>query len=241
MEKWNITVVNKTKGAHEYNLTYHICFKEMLYLFSGIKDLLDILQVRQLPEGVTLTEGRPAAFSIDSTAELHSPLSKVYRRRLPKNFSLLATIRPHTDNTGFLLTVADVDGSVKLAIQVGSNPTFQYYEHSKTQGRVIRFPVELSDGDWHFLGYSVSGNVVSLYKDCDLISTQELKKSKRPKTGPNSVITIGQTLQTNELFPNFEVSILDNVSKFRDIASPNEYFYHLLGPCKMVLVIFFCS
>ena len=172
-------------------------------------------------------EGRPAAFNLDPSAELHAPLSNVFRRRLPKQFSILTAIRPKTNNAGFLLTISDIKGAVKLAIQVGSNPTFQYSKGSEafmsssdlpasppgvsvsnyeTSGRTVRFPVELSDGDWHYIGYSIDGSTITMYKDCDLTITKLLRKAKRPKTGPNSVITLGKSLKHNELYPQYEVS-----------------------------------
>ena len=171
-------------------------------------------------------EGRPAAFNIDLSAELHAPLSTVFKRRLPKRFSILASIRPKENNAGFLLTISDIDGNIKLAIQVGSNPTFQYSDTSGDSGSLsgisgplsgisgsetsggesLRFPVELSDGDWHYVGYSIDGNTIQMYKDCDLTLTKKLRKNKRPKTGPNSVITLGKSLKhNNELYPHYEV------------------------------------
>ncbi len=192
--------------------------------------------MRSLPVGVSLLPTRLAAFHVDpSAAELHTPLSNVFRRRLPKRFSILAAIKPKIDNSGFLLTISDIDGSVKLAIQVGSNPAFQYSEgsalHNQSSssnvsvgvetkgptldrttsfpsGRTVRFPVELSDGSWHFVGYSVDGNTISMHKDCELVATKELKKEKRPKTGPNSVISLGKTLRDNPQYPSFEVNCL---------------------------------
>ena len=115
---------------------------------------------------------------------------------------------------------------VKLAIQVGSNPTFQYSDDSAvsgslleipvsdTSGASVRFPVELSDGDWHYIGYSIDGSTIRMYKDCDLILTKKLRKNKRPKTDPNSVITLGKSLkQSNELYPHYEVRVLHFLKK----------------------------
>ena len=190
-------------------------------LLAGTKDLLNALEVRALPLGVTLVEGRPAAFTIDPSAELHAPLSSVFKRRLPKRFSIVAAIKPKENNAGFLLTISDIDGKVKLAIQVGSNPTFQYSDDSALSRSLleipafdtsgvdlsVRFPVELSDGDWHYIGYSIDGSTIRMYKDCDLILTKKLRKNKRPKTGPNSVITLGKSLkQSSDLYHHYEVS-----------------------------------
>lgn len=179
--------------------------------FSGVKDLLTLLGVTDLPSGVTRLKTRPEAYHIDQTANLNKQTSRIFSHSqgFPRDFSLIATVRPKTDNQGFLFTVVDLLGFVKLALQVGTYPVFEYADDQGKPGEESpRFAVELSDDRWHQLAYSVRGRTVTMYLDCMHVIQKVLDRNPRSRLGSNTVASIGKTFVEQKQYTRFQVRVL---------------------------------
>lgn len=176
---------------------------------SGAKDLLKAFKLASLPDGVSQSKDCNTAYVIDYTSSIHTPTSKIVPRFFPAEFSVIITAKPQTDNDGYLLTISDLLGFVKLGIQVGRNPKFVYTDEmsSSSAHGYVRFPVNLSDGKWHQFAYSVTPYNVTLILDCDDVITRHFQPMRSFKIGSNTVTSLGKSFIESSRYSRFEVHV----------------------------------
>ncbi|XP_064643405.1 uncharacterized protein LOC135497578 [Lineus longissimus] len=159
---------------------------------KGVKDLISILSLRSFPLGVSITPSRPQAFHIQQPSILNTYTTKIYPKKFPTDFSILLTIKPKLHNQGHVITINDVDGTLRLSIQAGINPVFYYSDKDNLPGKGSpRFFVNPSDGKWHQVAYSVKKDTVTLIYDCSLEVTRPLERGPRPTIGVNTITSLG--------------------------------------------------
>ena len=90
---------------------------------------------------------------------------------------------------------------------MGENPIFEYTdEMGSTPSGFVRFPVEISNGKWRQIAYSIHSGNVTLILDCDTVITRSLVK-KYVTIGSNTVTSIGKTFIESSRYPRFVVGI----------------------------------
>ncbi len=174
------------------------------FIFPGVKNLLDIMRVYTLPEGVTRSQSRSTAYTFLSSADISVPTFKIFRNQFPQEFSILMTIKPKEMNNGYVLTVLDFSGNVRLGVQVGKDVVFVYGDYRDPQQ--FRFPTDITDGAWHQLSIKVQGEIMTFRLDCSYAATRPLKNHDTLSIPINSVISIGKPVIEKDGFPAFEVS-----------------------------------
>ncbi|KAK3607618.1 hypothetical protein CHS0354_034669 [Potamilus streckersoni] len=164
-----------------------------LFPCKGVKDLMPYLGITKLPLGVTQVTDRNHSFNISKTAKPFSPLVSIFRSGLPQDFSLLTTVVFPRHTSGFFLTLSDLMGKQRLAIHYSSSSVvFQYYDQNNLPGeKSPSFDVQISDSTWHQVAFSVKGNKIALYLDCDTIISKPFPRSQHSSIGTTLMLAIG--------------------------------------------------
>ncbi|XP_013395584.1 protein kinase C-binding protein NELL2 [Lingula anatina] len=135
---------------------------------------------------------RPNAFILDATSSVHVPTIHVIPRGLPPDFSVVVTARAEPGNHGYLLSITELTGTVRLGIRLGETPIFEYTDHRGQPGdKSPKFPTNLVDGQWHQFAFSVRGETVSLYVDCALEFSRAFSRDQWSSIPINTVTSIG--------------------------------------------------
>uniref|UniRef100_A0A4W6FW29 Thrombospondin-like N-terminal domain-containing protein n=1 Tax=Lates calcarifer TaxID=8187 RepID=A0A4W6FW29_LATCA len=161
-------------------------------LFSFPADPIDVLRVLELSEnmeGVSLEAGictsrrgmeeTDLAYKIDKKIQLSAPTKQLFpgNSKFPETFSLMTTLRAKKGTQFFLLSVYDDQGVQQLGLEVGRSPVF-LYEDQHGQPTPEMYPIfkkiNLADGKWHRIAYSVQDKSVTLYLDCKRVETLDL-------------------------------------------------------------------
>ncbi len=134
-----------------------------------------------------------------------APLSRIYRQRFPGSFSVIVMLRSGTG--GCLLSIADLFGFTKLAIQLEDSHLIIYYGNIGTDPsqHAYHFPVSLADGRWHHLAVGVSMDRLDVVVDCSLEHSKELDTSTEIHFGKGHVMTVGSAFDDVIEYPKFEV------------------------------------
>ncbi|TRY90265.1 hypothetical protein DNTS_005122 [Danionella cerebrum] len=121
----------------------------------------------------------------------------------PKDFSLMTTVKAKRNSHSFLLSLYDEEGIQQLGLEIGRSPTFLYSDHNWQPAPEI-YPlfkkINLADGKWHRIAYSVEAKSVTLYLDCKKVQTLELIRGDRPVVSTDGVIVFGTRLLDEEVF-----------------------------------------
>lgn len=64
----------------------------------------------------------------------------------------------------------------------------------------ISFGLNIADGKWHRLGFSIKGNTIVLFADCTQQITRELKRNNQIPISNDGILIIGQQLMDANLF-----------------------------------------
>ena len=175
---------------------YQLC-KELidfiLFIFSGVHNLLSYLGVYKLPLGVSTIPDRHDAFNISSRAKLFTPLNSIYTKELPHDFSLLMTLKFPQNYSGYYFTLSDLTGKQRFALQYAADTlTVQYFDQNEISNtKSPTFDVNFSDGFWHKVALSVSGYQLELYLDCDTVIVKDLHRSQQSILGSNLMLALG--------------------------------------------------
>lgn len=165
-----------------------------IYSFTvpGTTDILSALRLQSLPHGVFPEPNRTSAYIVNSEANLYIPLSDLYRGRFPNDFSILITAKLNVSSDGYLLTFSDIMGQQKMAIKYGKRLTLEYYDQNGLPGpKSPGFKESLSDSTWHQFAFSVQDQQVSLFVDCEKLSSQFFGRTKDPYVGVNLMLALG--------------------------------------------------
>ena len=204
--------VISTTFSHSTSRPGDFTWVSFTLLVAGAKDLLSAMGVTSLPDGVTRLRGREDAYHIHQTANLNVPTSRVFSSMhgFPRDFSVIATVRPKKDNQGYLLAVTDLLGFVKLAVQVGTYPVLEYADEKGKPGEDSpHFAVELSDDKWHQFAYSIKGQTATLYLDCNHVIQKDLDRNSKSRIPSSTVISLGKTFAQRKQHPTFQVCMQD--------------------------------
>ncbi|KAF0032842.1 hypothetical protein F2P81_015132 [Scophthalmus maximus] len=177
-------------------------------------DVLRVLELSENMEGVSSesglctsrrgTEKSDLAYKIDKKIQLSAPTKQLFPdSKFPETFSLMATVRAKRGSQFFLLSVYDDQGAQQLGLEVGRSPVF-LYEDQHGQPPPEMYPifkkVNLADGKWHRIAYSVQGKSVTLYLDCRKVETLDLLRGDNAVVSAEGVTVFGTRLLDEDVF-----------------------------------------
>uniref|UniRef100_A0A3Q3LRT1 Thrombospondin-like N-terminal domain-containing protein n=1 Tax=Labrus bergylta TaxID=56723 RepID=A0A3Q3LRT1_9LABR len=177
-------------------------------------DVLKVLELSEDMEGVSLEsglctsrEGREEtdlSYKIDKKIQLSAPSKQLFPdSSFPMNFSVMATVRAVKGSQAFLLSIYDSQGTQQLGVEIGRSPVFLYEDH-EGQPPPELYPtfrkINLADGKWHRVAYSVEGQSVTLYLDCVKLDTLELLRGFDPHVSIEGVTVFGTRLLDEGVF-----------------------------------------
>uniref|UniRef100_A0A8C7MWA7 Collagen, type V, alpha 3a n=1 Tax=Oncorhynchus kisutch TaxID=8019 RepID=A0A8C7MWA7_ONCKI len=215
---------------------------------SCAADPIDVLQVLELSdhmEGVSMEAGlctsrkdmeeTDMAYRIDKKIQLSAPTKQLFPDSLfPVDFSLMTTVRAKKDTQFFLLSVYDEQGVQQLGLEVGRSPVFLYEDHQGQPSPEL-YPIfkkiNLADGKWHRIAYSVEGKSVTLYLDCEKVQTLELLRGDNPLVSTEGVIVFGTRLLDEEVFEGEIQQLLI----LEDAQAAADYCLHYIPDCDSPL------
>ncbi|CAB1341835.1 unnamed protein product [Coregonus sp. 'balchen'] len=177
-------------------------------------DVLRVLELSDHMEGVSMEAGlctsrkdmeeTDMAYRIDKKIQLSAPTKQLFPDSpFPVDFSLMTTVRAKKDSQFFLLSVYDEQGVQQLGLEVGRSPVFLYEDHQGQPSPEL-YPIfkkiNLADGKWHRIAYSVEGKSVTLYLDCEKVQTLKLLRGDNPLVSTEGVTVFGTRLLDEEVF-----------------------------------------
>ncbi|XP_017695642.1 PREDICTED: collagen alpha-2(XI) chain-like, partial [Lepidothrix coronata] len=120
----------------------------------------------------------------------------------PREFSVVSVLRAPPGSRPFLLSLYDGDGILRLGLELGSDPQFLYRERRRRlfpQDEPVFRGVDLADGRWHRVSWSVSGGSVALSLDCRRRLTRPLPRGPAPLDS-RGIVVVGTRLLDREVF-----------------------------------------
>lgn len=161
--------------------------------------MLDILGVKKLPSGVRKSADRAGAYQISSTAQLNSPTSGIFQERFPVNFSILLGLNLSPEFAGYVFTVSDSMQHQKIGIYYRNGEwRFEYSDQDGLPGVASPvFEADLADGLWHPISFSVKGQEITMFYDCENNITKSFLRTRWPLITVNSVMSIGPFFKRN--------------------------------------------
>ncbi|KAI4833345.1 hypothetical protein KUCAC02_016253, partial [Chaenocephalus aceratus] len=176
-------------------------------------DVLKLLELSDDMEGVSLESGlctsrqgggeTDLSYKIDRI-QLSAPTNQLFPDSpFPMNFSVMTTVRAVKGSQVFLLSLFDSEGTQQLGLEIGRSPVFLYESH-EGQPPPELYPtfrkINLADGKWHRVAYSVEGESVTLYLDCVRLDTLELLRGHDSHVSTEGVTVFGTRLLDEEVF-----------------------------------------
>uniref|UniRef100_A0A8C4FC74 Collagen, type XI, alpha 2 n=1 Tax=Dicentrarchus labrax TaxID=13489 RepID=A0A8C4FC74_DICLA len=175
-------------------------------------DVLRALQVPSLPEGVkkvpgfctSRRSGTPDhAYRITKKAQISAPTKQLFSGQFPENFSIMALVKAQAGLQAFLLSIYSEQGIQQLGIELGRSPVF-LYEDQNGKPAPEDYPlfrgVNLADGKWHRIAFSVSKKNVTLLLDCKKKMTRPLPRGNNAEVDTNGITVFGARLLDEEVF-----------------------------------------
>ncbi|XP_069024740.1 neurofilament heavy polypeptide-like, partial [Embiotoca jacksoni] len=175
-------------------------------------DVLRALQVPSLPEGVKKVPGfctsrrsssPDHAYRITKKAQISAPTKQLFSGLFPENFSIMALVKPQAGLQAFLLSIYSEQGIQQLGIELGRSPVF-LYEDQNGKPAPEDYPlfrgVNLADGKWHRIAFSVSKKNVTLLLDCKKKMTRPLPRGNNAEVDTNGITVFGARLLDEEVF-----------------------------------------
>ena len=99
-----------------------------------------------------------------------------------------------------LFSVYSDNGEDQLVVSLGSDVTLMYNTLPDETVEAISFDINVADGNWHRLGFSIKGDTVTLIADQDRQITRELRRDTRIPITTNGIVIIGQQLVDGNLY-----------------------------------------
>ncbi|KAL1278593.1 hypothetical protein QQF64_025266, partial [Cirrhinus molitorella] len=181
---------------------------------ANLIDVLRVLELSEDMEGVSVEAGlcterkdtseTDIAYRIDKKIQLSAPTKQFFPdSAFPENFSLMTTVKAKKNSQFFLVSLYDEQGVQQLGLEMGRSPVFLYEDH-QGQPAPDLYPIfkkiNLADGKWHRIAYSVEGKSVTLYLDCKKVQTLELMRGDSPVVSTDGVVVFGTRLLDEEVF-----------------------------------------
>uniref|UniRef100_A0A669D237 Collagen, type XI, alpha 2 n=1 Tax=Oreochromis niloticus TaxID=8128 RepID=A0A669D237_ORENI len=168
--------------------------------------------VPSLPEGVKKVPGfctsrrsssPDHAFRITKKAQISAPTKQLFSGRFPENFSVMALVKAQAGLQAFLLSIYSEQGVQQLGIELGRSPVFLYEDQSgkpAPEDYPLFKGVNLADGKWHRIAFSVSKKNVTLLLDCKKKMTRPLPRGNKAVVDTNGITVFGARLLDEEVF-----------------------------------------
>ncbi|XP_078061079.1 collagen alpha-1(V) chain-like, partial [Mustelus asterias] len=196
-------------------LALHLVLSLVTYV-SAVEpvDVLKILELQTLPEGIQKTIGICAnrkstktadvAYTVTRLAQLSAPTKQLYPdSAFPEDFSILLTVRAQKGKGAFLLSLYNEQGIQQLGLEVARSPIFIYEDHTgkpSPEEYPVFNGVNLADGKWHRVAISVHNKTVTMILDCKKKFTKSLNRSKRPEIDTNGIVVFGTRILDEDVF-----------------------------------------
>ncbi|CAB1449681.1 unnamed protein product [Pleuronectes platessa] len=208
-------------------------------------DVLRVLELSENMEGVSLEAGlctsrrgmeeTDLAYKIDKKIQLSAPTKQLFPdSQFPEAFSLMATVRATKGSQFFLLSVYDDQGVQQLGLEVGRSPVF-LYEDQRGQPPPEMYPIfkkiNLADGKWHRIAYSVQGKSVTLYLDCQKVETLDLLRGDNAVVSTEGVTVFGTRLLDEGVFEGVIQQLLID----EDAQAAADYCVNYIPDCDSAL------
>ncbi|KAA0705379.1 Collagen alpha-1(XI) chain [Triplophysa tibetana] len=212
---------------------------------GSVIDVLRVLELSEDMEGVSIEAGlctqrndtgeTDMAYRIDKKIHLSAPTKQLFPdSEFPENFSLMTTVKAKKNSQFFLLSVYDEQGVQQLGLEMGRSPVF-LYEDLKGQPSPELYPIfkkiNLADGKWHRIAYSIEDKSVTLYLDCKKVQTLELMRGDGSVVSTEGVVMFGTRLLDEEVFEG-EIQQLLFVD---DPQTAADYCQHYIPDCDSPL------
>uniref|UniRef100_A0A8C5HEZ4 Collagen, type V, alpha 3a n=1 Tax=Gouania willdenowi TaxID=441366 RepID=A0A8C5HEZ4_GOUWI len=189
------------------------CASVGLWVGLYIVDVLHALKLSEYMEGVSMVAGFCESRGHLQEADLAFKMKKIQLSvptkqlfpdsKFPEDFSLMATVRARKGSQVFLLSVYDEHGIQQLGFQLGKSPVFLYEDqhgHPAPQMHPIFRKINLANGQWHRIAYSVQGKTLTLYLDCHQVATVDLQRGDDPVVSTGGVTVFGSRLLDKDAF-----------------------------------------
>uniref|UniRef100_A0A3P8SWG0 Thrombospondin-like N-terminal domain-containing protein n=1 Tax=Amphiprion percula TaxID=161767 RepID=A0A3P8SWG0_AMPPE len=186
-----------------------------VFLFAAKPiDVLKVLELSENMEGVSLEAGlctsrkgreeTDLSFKINKKIQLSVPTRQLFPDLpFPVDFSVMTTVRAVKGSQVFLLSLYDSQGTQQLGVEIGRSPVFLYEDHEGHPSPEL-YPtfrkINLADGKWHRVAYSVEGQSVTLYLDCEKVDTLDLLRGHDPQVSIQGVTVFGTRLLDEDVF-----------------------------------------
>ena len=84
---------------------------------------------------------------------------------------------------------------------------FEYHDEGDQPGQTMspQFDIDLSDGAWHQMAFSVRGQTITLHVDCIAEIQQTLPRSRAAQLPLNTVLSVGKPYVSDPDHPAYEV------------------------------------
>ncbi|KAG8142118.1 hypothetical protein E2320_006742, partial [Naja naja] len=185
-----------------------------LSLSAEPADLLKVLDFHNLPDGISKTtgfctsrrssKGADVAYRVTKDAQLSAPTKQLFPvSPFPEDFSILTTVKAKKGGQAFLISIYNEQGIQQVGVELGRSPVFLYEDHMEKPGPE-NYPlfrgINLSDGKWHRVAFSVHRKNVTLILDCKKKITKFLDRSEHPIIDVNGIIVFGTRILDEEVF-----------------------------------------
>lgn len=87
----------------------------------------------------------------------------------------------------------------------------------------VSFGLDISDGEWHRLGFSIKGDAVTLILDCNYQLTKELKRNLSAPISTSGIIIVGEKLYDKNLY-FVSVTLYEETRRFKRLKIDRIYF-----------------
>uniref|UniRef100_A0A8D3BL76 Fibrillar collagen NC1 domain-containing protein n=1 Tax=Scophthalmus maximus TaxID=52904 RepID=A0A8D3BL76_SCOMX len=164
----------------------HSGFSCLLFVVAANPiDVLKVLELSENMEGVSLEAGLCTSRKGREETDLSFKIDK----KIQLSFSLTVGLFNTVDR--------------QLGVEVGRSPVFLYEDH-EGQPPPELYPtfrkINLADGKWHRVAYSVEGQSVTLYLDCVRLDTLDLLRGHDPHVSTEGVTVFGTRLLDEDVF-----------------------------------------
>lgn len=102
--------------------------------------------------------------------------------------------------TATLFAIYSDSGEEQLVLSLGTDVTLYYSTTPDDGDKPISFGVDISDGKWHRLGFSIKGDAVTLIVDCVSQITKELRRNLLETVSDSGIVIIGQQLVDGNVY-----------------------------------------
>uniref|UniRef100_A0A8C2FI62 Collagen, type XI, alpha 2 n=1 Tax=Cyprinus carpio TaxID=7962 RepID=A0A8C2FI62_CYPCA len=165
-----------------------------------------------LPEGVQKVSGfctsrrsgtPDHAYRITKKAQISAPTKQLFSGRFPENFSIMTLVKAKAGLQAFLLSIYNEQGVQQLGLELGRSPIFLYEDQNRKpapEDYPLFKGVNLADGKWHRIAFSVQKKNITLILDCKNRITKTLPRSNNPVLDTKGITVFGARLLDEEVF-----------------------------------------